>query len=365
MAIVKKDPNDLYGETPNGGRDVALQGIWTELSAIGGNASSAVPRMSTAEARTGSRSWYFPSTTPDSFNSTQANARMGFGSSVTQIGLAFGILMPNLFTVVDHTGWSFRDIGNAPILTFVIQTDGSIQVKRGNAEGTLLGTTSTQMGAGAWRHVEVFAVRDATVGAVEIRIEGVTVLNLTGVNTGAANWTQVHFGTQRVQNGITTMAFYLDDVIVWDKTGTQANDFLGPVGLWVLLPDADTAAADWVVNGAASGNAALSEVPPDGDTSYIESTVVGDISEFDCAALPVGTIQIAAVIPVALMRSAEAAPVRLSVVSGVDVAPGADRYLTTDYAYHFDPIHLDPATGAPWTEAAVNAARLRLTALAP
>jgi hypothetical protein len=52
--------------------------------------------------------------------------------------------------------------------------------------------------------------------------------------------------------------------------------------------------------------------------------------------------------------------VQLGMVSGASAALGADRPITTQYAYWWDVIENDPATAAPWTRAAVNAALLRL-----
>jgi hypothetical protein len=41
-------------------------------------------------------------------------------------------------------------------------------------------------------------------------------------------------------------------------------------------------------------------------------------------------------------------------------ADGADRPITEVYTYWQDVVHNDPATGAPWTPAAVNGAEFKI-----
>lgn len=376
MALVNFDVNGAFGTTPNGGRDAALAGVWAELDVVGDGGAvgvdatgfpssaqkaGAIPRLQTSVVRTGASAWYFPAQSSGPDNTVAASARMQFGTAKSAIGMAFAWYMPALFTLPNNTGWSLRDIDNNKILTFTVETDGAVRVRAGGAGGTLLGVTTEQIPAGGWHHIEVFAERHATAGTCEVRFNGVTVLELSGLALGAANWSQVGFGSQQYARSLATQAFYLDDLIVWDSTGADFNDFLGPIGCHWLPVDADTAQADWSVNGAASGHAALSPTPPDGDTSYIESTTSGDISEFGVSDLPAGITIISGVAAVGMMRSPDAGQTRMSVISGVDVADGALRTQSTIYNYGDDAVYDDPATGAPWTRDGVNALKLRLT----
>lgn len=365
MAIIKVDPNDLFGNTPNGGRDAAIRGAWLEASVSTGTADvspATAPFIQNSIVRTGGWAWRFPS--PGSgFSAHIPRLRMGLGSPRTEVGASFGLNFQVIPQAANHWGFSLRDTGNTPILTFIVQTDGSIQVKRGGATGTLLGTTGAQIPQNSWQHIEFYATRSATVGAVEIRFNNNVVLNLTGQNTGATDWSVLYFGCQQGISSQIHAGVCLDDLIVWDKTGAEFNDFPGPVGVYCLQPNGDTVTADWSVVGAATGSTALSEVGPDDDTSYILSGGTGDISDFDVADLPSGIGLVRAVLPVALMRSPEAAQVRVDVVSGASVAQGTARSLPVTYDYSQDAIYLDPATGAPWTRAGVNAARLRFRQL--
>lgn len=362
MALIKIDVPDLFGEAPNGGRDAAIRGVWIEAAVqASGTADvspATAPFVQNSIVRTGGWAWRFP--TPGLGTSTPVpRLRMGLGVARSDTGASFGLNFQTAPAHADHWGWSLRDNANTPILTFIVQTDGSVQVKRGGATGTLLGTSAAQLPQNSWQHVEFHATRSATTGTVELRFNSNVVLNLTGQNTGSADWSALHIGCQRSFASQTHTGVCLDDLIVWDKTGSEFNDFPGPKGIYCLLPDSDTVAADWTVVGAASGNAALSEVGPDDDTSYILSNGSGDVSEFGCQDLPSGIGLVQAVVPVSLMRSPEAAQARVDVVSGASVATGTVRSLPVTYDYWQEPVYLDPDTGAPWTRAAVNAARLR------
>jgi len=57
---------------------------------------------------------------------------------------------------------------------------------------------------------------------------------------------------------------------------------------------------------------------------------------------------------------AGAAKVQQSLVSGVSEFNGADRNITTAYTYWPDVSEQDPATGAPWTRTAFNAALYKI-----
>ncbi|MGH9909671.1 MAG: hypothetical protein ACRD32_03445, partial [Nitrososphaerales archaeon] len=69
-------------------------------------------------------------------------------------------------------------------LTVNLNADGSLEVRRGSSGGTLLGTSATGVfPANVWNYVEIKATIDNTVGVFQLRINGTTVLNLSGIDT--------------------------------------------------------------------------------------------------------------------------------------------------------------------------------------
>lgn len=358
MAVRWLEGFDHYGTTPNGGRDTMLAGVWSEFSVKG-----TAPQISADQSRTSGFSLKF--TANNLNNANEYFARRALGAAMTQFGFGSAIYMVALPTVSGALGVRFSDADNVPTITLAYQTDGSIQVFRGSAaSGALLATSGQVLTAQAWNHVEVFVNHHASAGAVEVRVNGVTVVNVTGANTGSTPSAQlrlgnIHFGSDPVYKAIGE--HFWDDLTCWDTTGPRNNTFLGAQKVVLNKVAADTDVADWTVTGAASGAAAISEIPPNGDTSYISATTPGETSEFTVEPLDENVVSITAVYLPAMMRQSQPGTtwVQQGIVSGGDVALGLDRPITEAYTYWADVIEVDPDTGAPWTRASYNASRRR------
>src|SRR3546814_12965860 len=66
----------------------------------------------------------------------------------------------------------------------------------------------------------------STVGTVEVRVEGVTVLDLSGLdtlNSADATVAQVALGS-RIVGSVATTPYY-KDFVLWDGSGSANNDF--------------------------------------------------------------------------------------------------------------------------------------------
>ena len=149
-----------------------------------------------------------------------------------------------------------RNTSNANQCGIRIETDGRISAVRGHTgNGTVLGTTAAPaVTAHAWHHVETKIFLSATVGTVEVRVNGVTVLNLTGQNTLGAtgSCTQTITGCPTFDQ-VSGWPTYFKDLIWWDTTGSSNNDFLGSCHVYSLIPDGDTS-LNWSASFGATGN---------------------------------------------------------------------------------------------------------------
>src|SRR5262249_17512380 len=76
-------------------------------------------------------------------------------------------------------------LAGAPQFRFKLEPSLVVSARRGSASGTVLGMSSAALVTGAWQYVEPFVKIDPTAGAVQIRLNGTEVLNLSGVNTRA------------------------------------------------------------------------------------------------------------------------------------------------------------------------------------
>lgn len=352
MALIFADGFDHYGTSPNGGRDAMLAGAWAEIT----SSSAGSFQVSTSQARTGAYSL----NANVSGGTGSAFARRVFGANLLTFGIAFGVYLLQIPGANNGAGMTFRNPSNGTIFALNWMSDGSIGIKSGDHNGTVIAQSDPVITAQTWNHVEIRFAIDTTVGSIEVRLNGQPVINQTDMNLGSTAVAGFTFN-RFVSNPSNTTAFFIDDLVVWDSTGAYMNDFIGPCRVENLLATADTAQADWSVTGAADGYAAINEVPPDGDDSYISAGTAGDISEFEFGTLSPETDIIRGVYVATMARIDEAGSgnLQVSLVSDNEVALGADNALTTAYTYRGDVFMVDPNTDEPWEPEALEAALIR------
>ena len=80
-----------------------------------------------------------------------------------------------------------RDQANEWQASVYLGTDGALEVRRASSPlGIVLGRTIPIIGAGAYQPVEIYAKAGNADGAIEIRVDEITRLNLSGRDTAAA-----------------------------------------------------------------------------------------------------------------------------------------------------------------------------------
>jgi len=165
-------------------------------------------------------------------------------------------------------------------------SDGSIDVRR--AGTTILGTSAAGVLSltGAWQYIEVKVLISDTVGTVDVVVDGVNVLSLTGQDTrnGGADALidQVRIGSQNTANNAATA---VRDIVIMNEQGSSLNDFLGPVIVEARLADGAGDNTDWTPNTGANFQAVDDPGANDGDTTYVESTTATDRDDYTIADL--------------------------------------------------------------------------------
>lgn len=335
-----------------GDESAMLAGLWGALTTHDGGTIT----LSTTVARTGTTSLKM---TSGNLSGSIQDARLAFGTTADTCGIGFGVYLPNLPSSNQQVGFQLRNASNVAILTGCIQSDGSICMRKGNHTGTIVDVSDAILSAGTFNHIECKAVFDTVAGALEVRVNGVTKLQIGSLNLGADG---AATGDLMIFDFPTGFTVYWADLFVWDDTGTENNDFIGAQRILTIMPDADTAQADFTVVGTTDGFDAISDIPPDGDTTYLYSATVGDKSDFALPTLPPELTAIAAVFVPAMAKldAAGIGNLLISMVSGASDAPGNDNPLTTGYTYYKNVFELDPDTSAPWTKSGLEAALLRV-----
>ena len=284
-------------------------------------------------------------------------------TSNTTAGMACRIYLASLPPASDQRPMPivFCDASNNRLITVHVTPSGQLQAYYNNL-GTLLGTSAANsVVAGSWIHIECKVFMSATVGTLEIRVEGVPVLTLTGL---ALSGTAIAMIRPINDPDVTSAApaYYMKDLVVWDGSGAYNNDFLGSVSVEALVPDSDVS-FNWTPSTGTTGYDLIDEAPPNDDTDYIQAAdTLPSPSTFGLSDLPANVSSVKGLMSLVRASKVDAGDgnIQVSMVSGASADAGADTPVGASYTYYYDFFETDPNTGVAWLPAAVDAAQFKL-----
>lgn len=236
---------------------------------------------------------------------------------------------------------------------FEVRLTSAGVLKGYNSAGTLVGTGATALVQSQWHRIDVMVGTSATVGDYEVKVDGVSQFSGT-TNTLAGNAVLVWVG-RSVNNSGTAIDIYFDDVY-WDDAAHPAGNY----SIVAALPNADGHYQDFSLTGAASHYLAVNEVPPDGNTSFLRSSIVVPCKETealqDAATVGVsGTVNVVKSLAVVSDNAGRAPAMRLLLRSGTtDDTTAADYVPTSTYTGISKLYTTNPATGAAWAVSAID-----------
>lgn len=287
-----------------------------------------------------------------------AQTTVGMASRIWPSALPGSSTLPNFFR--------FNDSNNVTNVSIAVTSTGAITAWRGNSNsGTLLGTSAPAMVSNAWQHVEAKVFTNGATGTVEVRVNGVTVLNLTGQNTvsaGIASVSQVVLSNNNNFTGTPQIPLHFKDFVTWDGTGAVNNNFFGSCTVSAMSPDGDDTNT-WARSSGSVSNTLINESDPV-DTSYIGDAFPAAAKQVNTLSnLPSNVTAVKALMPLTRAANSDGGTgnMKTGLVSGATSGLGADKPLTSAYSYYFDIFELDPNTAAAWTVANANAAKISFT----
>lgn len=253
-------------------------------------------------------------------------------------------------------GLSFYDGSNtANNLNVGIKANGSIVVWRGtNAASNILATSAAGLvSANTWYHLGVELVRHASSGSVNVYVDGVQVISVTGVNTGSTSISQINickFGGSAI----------IDDFYVCNEAA-----WLGECRSSPLVPNADTAQVDFTPSTGSDNYACVDESPPN-TTDYVSSETPGDIDLYEISNMsftPVSILGVKATI-VAAKDDITTRTFRSKLKSGGTTANGDTHAASNSYGFASDIYDKDPNTGSAWIKSSVDALQIGVEVVA-
>lgn len=251
--------------------------------------------------------------------------------------------------------------GNSAV-TLGVDASGFVGLSASSAGGAnLSGFIGAAMILGQWHYIQVRhrSTTAALAGDSILTISGTTAYSSTAGSTTSAGGNElsnrITFGDQ---GGAPSVGMSVDiaDVNIRSWTSASTDGALwGDRVVQTLWPDSAGADTALTVTGAATALAAVTENPPDSDTSYISSATPGDSSTFTLTNLS-GTPSVSGVQINALARKDAAGTRVMSPViriSGTDYLTGAVGQFDS-YTYGMFGYELNPATGVAWTASGIN-----------
>ena len=290
-----------------------------------------------------------------------ADAVLGSGAA-SELFVRTGLYYTGGLDARDRTFCTLFGASGA-LLSFQIRAaDNVILVRLGNHTSGLLASGGV-VPLNSWSCIEIHALIDNAVGIVQVRLDGVQVIDFFGDTQVGANTViyAVRWAAPRtsVPPGRYVCYGYYDDLAINSIHGPRNNSWLGLGGIIGLVPTGvgnytqltPSAGANW---------AAVNEIPPTDDAAYVESAVIDQKDTYTMQDLIITPGQVADIAAVQwLCRAYNTVAqggdfARLLRLYGVD-HQGDDVGYDRSYDYHPEVLETSPDTGQEWTEDKINA----------
>ena len=246
-------------------------------------------------------------------------------------------------------------------VNFYLAGDGSLIVYRGRGNTQLYRTAAGLFALNQQFYLEVKVTIDNSAGVVQVWKDNVQIVNLSSQdtqNTANASFNTIYLGDI---GGALTEYLYVDDVVLLNTSGSApTNNRLGDVRVECLFPNGNGNTSQLVGQDADSTNNYLNVDETgdyDGDTTYNESSTVGNKDTYTYTNLTStsGTVAGVQVIPVAKKTDAGTRTIASVARLSATEVDSADKPLSASYSYLPDIRETKPGSGA-WAISDVNSA---------
>lgn len=253
--------------------------------------------------------------------------------------------------------WSFWDTSTLQACV-TIESDGSIALRRSSDTGTIVAQSAAALiTAGLWYWIEVDCTFNGTTGAVQVWLEGTSVINATSLNTIAtanAYATAIRLGWV-TSSGATVV---VDDFYVLDTSGGVNNARLGDCRVHRLDPSGAGASTQWTALSGANYTNVDDGFTQDEDSTYVSTGTVNNKDLYALSDLPGGFTGSVVSVGVAVRGRKDDAGVRAlcpTVHSNSTDSDGTARTLFSTYLTFWDKWDSNPDGSVAWTATTVNA----------
>lgn len=235
-----------------------------------------------------------------------------------------------------------------------------------NANASIVGTSSVvnTTGIGIWNYVEwkMLIADSIPANSCIVKVNGVEVLNLpAGTDTKFTTTSPTSFDMVRIGgSGIApySLTMEVDDLYICNTATAVMSNFLGDIRIDTVLPDADGTYNDGIPSTGTARWSILDNVPAT-TSSYVTLNNTGEKETVQFANLATITTQTIHAVQLnynSLKTDAGQKSVAAVALSNSILQEATSSTLATSYVYQSGTFLTDPATGAAWSESAVNSA---------
>lgn len=254
--------------------------------------------------------------------------------------------------------WTYRNASAQEVLNvYYNDTDHTLSVRRGS---TVLGTTTAEFfGAAAAKYLEISIVFDDAAGQVDIAVDGVIDVHLTGVDTinNAGPVVDILWAAAPSGGG---NPHCLRDVYVKARASGSAPDFYGPLSFVPIHSTGDDSVA-WTPSAGSVNSDMVDEAIHDGDSTNVETSTVDAVDLLDAEDLSDTGLSILALVLTATVKAPSGgAPVMaLLIDDGVDQLVSSNRVVGNAAYGARSAVFLTQADGATaWTLSTLNGTKI-------
>jgi hypothetical protein len=216
-----------------------------------------------------------------------------------------------------------------------------------------------------WYYFEFQATIHASAGAVTLKVSDAGVTTTWASASGVNTQTTANATTNGVRFANAGYPVTIDDFYCLNSSGSVNNTFLGECRILTGLPNVDGSSLQWTPSAGTSHFAMVDETNPNDDTDYVSSATVGQIDLLGIPDIaPSGPILGVQSVLCARKDDVGLRQIADQCKSGATTATGATVTLNTTYGMSRQIRETDPATGAAWTAAGVNAAEFGIKVIA-
>ncbi len=284
-------------------------------------------------------------------NSATVATRSCTASSTIFLGIAF-------FQNLASTAADQIQLRAGATAAMGLRVNASNHIEIRNSGGTLIATGTASLLINTWYYIEVKLVINGASGSVTVNVNGAPDITVTTGNFGSSNIDNLGV-IARNTTGLT-----LDDIYLFDSSGSVNNAFVGDVRVQTLYPTSDGAHLQWTPTGGGAHYTQVDELTPDDDTTYVSDSTPGDIDTYGFGDVDGGAV-VHCVQTNMYARKDDGSTRQIAPVirqSSTDHV-GNTVTLSSAYSYYLQAYDNDGA-GSAWTAAALNAAEIGVKEIA-